>query len=95
MEAKTAMTAATVTAIGTLLGAIISGIVSLVVSSIQHNKTVAILEVKIDDLTKRVDKHNNTIERVYELERVADVHEEKIKVANHRIDDLEDAKQNK
>lgn len=89
MEAETAMTAATVTAIGTLLGAIISGIVSLVVSSIQHNKTVAVMEVKIDELSKRVDKHNNTIERVYELERVADVHEEKIKVANHRIEDLE------
>ena len=89
MEADKAMTAATVTAIGTLLGAIISGIVSLVVSSIQHNKTVAVMEVKIDELSKRVDKHNNTIERVFELERKADVHEEKLKVANHRIDDLE------
>lgn len=84
------MTPAVITAISTIIGAVISGIVSLIVSSIQHNKTIAVIEVKVDELQKRVDKHNNTIERVYELERIADVHEEKIKVANHRIDDLED-----
>jgi len=44
---------------------------------------------RIEQLEKKVEKHNNFIERVYELERVSDVHEEKIKVANHRIDDLE------
>ncbi len=45
---------------------------------------------RIEQLEKKVEKHNNFIERVYELERVTDVHEEKIKVANHRIDDLEE-----
>ena len=84
------MTPAVITAISTIIGAVISGVVSLIVSSIQHNKTIAVIEVKVDELQKRVDKHNNTIERVYELERIADVHEEKLKVANHRIDDLED-----
>lgn len=44
---------------------------------------------RIEQLEKKVEKHNNFIERVYEVERVVDVHEEKIKVANHRIDDLE------
>lgn len=84
------MTPAVITAISTIIGAVISGVVSLIVSSIQHNKTIAVIEVKVDELQKRVDKHNNTIERVYELERLTDVHEEKLKVANHRIDDLED-----
>ena len=84
------MTPAVITAISTIIGAVISGVVSLIVSSIQHNKTIAVIEVKVDELQKRVDKHNNTIERVYELERIADVHEEKLKVANHRIDDLEE-----
>lgn len=84
------MTPALITAISTIVGAVISGVVSLIVSSIQHNKTIAVIEVKVDELQKRVDKHNNTIERVYELERIADVHEEKLKVANHRIDDLEE-----
>ena len=35
--------------------------------------------------------HNSVIERVYQLERDMDVSKEKISVANHRIDDLEEA----
>ena len=40
-------------------------------------------------MSDRVDKHNNLIERTYKLEQKAAVYEEKISVANHRIDDLE------
>ncbi len=44
---------------------------------------------RLEQLEKKVDKHNNVIERMYRLEGEMEVHEEKIKVANHRIDDLE------
>ena len=44
---------------------------------------------RIEQLEKRVEKHNNLIERTYELEKAFDVHEEKLKVVNHRIEDLE------
>lgn len=44
---------------------------------------------RIEQLEKKVDKHNSIIERMYDLEAKSDVFEEKIKVANHRIDDLE------
>lgn len=37
----------------------------------------------------KLDKHNNFITRVYELERKQGIDEEKIAVANHRIEDLE------
>lgn len=37
---------------------------------------------RIEQLEKKVDKHNTIIERTFILE-------EKMKVANHRIDDLE------
>ena len=47
---------------------------------------------RIEQLEKKVDKHNNIIERVYRLEDNDALIEEKIKVANHRIDDLEKAK---
>ena len=43
---------------------------------------------RLSSLEKKVDKHNNLVERTYELEEQAAIHEEKIKVANHRIDDL-------
>ena len=45
---------------------------------------------RIEQLEKKVEKHNNVIERVYLLEKHEAVIEEEIKVANHRIDDLED-----
>ena len=44
---------------------------------------------RIDKLEEKVNKHNNLIERTYALEKRLDVDEEKIKVANHRIEDLE------
>ena len=45
---------------------------------------------RIEQLEKRVEKHNNVIERVYKLEKNEAVIEEEIKVANNRIDDLEE-----
>jgi hypothetical protein len=44
---------------------------------------------RIEQLEKKVDKHNNVIERVFKLEEHGAVIDEQIKVANHRIDDLE------
>lgn len=44
---------------------------------------------RIEQLEKRVEKHNNVIERVYKLEQADAVEEEEIKVINHRIADLE------
>lgn len=44
---------------------------------------------RIEQLEQKVEKHNKVIERVYNLEKNEAVMEEEIKVANHRIDDLE------
>ena len=55
----------------------------------KHEETINMIDYKLQELTKRVDKHNNVVERLYHVERQIGVDEEKIKVANHRIDDLE------
>ena len=77
----------------TIISACISAAVTLVVCVIsnrsQSEKTRALREYKLEELTKRVDKHNNVVERTYALEEKMSVHEEQIKVANHRIEDLE------
>ncbi len=77
----------------TIISACISAGVTLLICLItqhaQSNKDRALLEYKLGELSKRVDKHNNLIERTYELEQKTEVQDEKIKVANHRIDDLE------
>ena len=78
-----------------IISAGITGVITLVVCLInnkyQSDSTKKLIEYKIDELTKKVEKHNNVIERVYRLEQRDAVHEEQIKVANHRIDDLEKA----
>ncbi len=49
---------------------------------------------RIKELEKHVEKHNNVVERMYKLEKVVQTHielsGEQIKVANHRIADLEE-----
>lgn len=77
----------------TLLSSLATGAVGIVVCLInnhfQQAKITAIIEYRLTALENKVDKHNNLIERTYHLEEQAAVHEEKIKVANHRIEDLE------
>lgn len=70
----------------TIISACISACVTLIVCLIsnrsQQEKTRALMEYKLEELTKKVEKHNSVVERTYILE-------EKMKVANHRIEDLE------
>ena len=44
---------------------------------------------RIEQLEKKVDKHNTVIERTFRLEEAQAVMQEQIKVANHRIENLE------
>lgn len=47
-------------------------------------------EEKLNLLEKKQDKHNNLIERTYKNETDIKVLQEKVKVENHRVSDLED-----
>ena len=49
----------------------------------------AVTAEKIAELEKKMDKHNNIIERTYHLEERDTLHSEQIKVINHRLEDLE------
>ena len=72
-----------------IIVAVITGGLALlgnVISTIStHGKTM----YRIEQLEKKQDIHNKVIERVYQLEKVTEVLEERQKVANNRIDDLE------
>lgn len=83
-----------------MIEAIITGVVAIVVCMInntyqrkaadrQHSTTIELISYKLDQLTRKVELHNNAVERLYEVERKLGVDEERINVANHRIDDLE------
>ena len=67
-----------------IIVAIITGGITLVGVLLANQKTQAVMETRIDELTREVREHNNFARRV-------PVVEEQIKVINHRISDLEEA----
>lgn len=84
------------TIIAALISAAAAIIVSIVTGRAQHNKLFselrerdALQAYRLEQLEQKVDKHNNVIERTFKLEEHATVTDEKIKVANHRISNLE------
>ena len=46
-------------------------------------------QYRLEQLEKKVEIHNGVIDRVYKLEERTELQEEKLKVVNHRIGDLE------
>lgn len=76
-----------------IIVAIIGGVLGLIGalggSYFANRKTAALMDFRLKNLEDKVDRHNRLIERTYALEQKTTINEEKIKVANHRIDDLE------
>ena len=66
----------------TIFASLIGGAVTLVGVLIANGKSQVVMDQKIEELTREVRAHNNFAQRVPVLE-------EKVKVANHRIEDLE------
>jgi hypothetical protein len=69
--------------ISEIIVALMSGGVTLIGVLIANSRAQAVTETRLDELTREVREHNNFARRVPVLE-------EKIEVANHRIDDLEE-----
>ena len=66
----------------TILSAVIAGAVTLIGVQIANSRSQAVIDTKLEELTREVREHNNFARRVPILE-------EQMKVANHRIADLE------
>lgn len=69
--------------------AVITALGSFMAVYFSNRKSSALIAYRIDQLERKVDKHNNIVERTFKLEEEQAVMEEKIKVANNRIADLE------
>ena len=65
-----------------ILSALIAGTVTLIGVLIANSRNQAVTDTKLEELTREVREHNNFARRVPILE-------EQMKVANHRIADLE------
>ena len=65
-----------------IISAILAGAVTLIGVLIANGKSQAVTDTKLEELTREAREHNNFARRVPVLE-------EQMKVANHRIADLE------
>ena len=81
----TSIIVAVVTALGSFLGVFYA-------NKKTSEKTNALIGYRLEQLEKAVNKHNQVVERVYRLEERAEVTDERIRVANHRIEDIEQKK---
>ena len=72
-----------VTALISVLGSVIGTFAGVLTGS-------KLIAYRVEQLEKKVEKHNQVIDRVYKIERFDAVMEEEMKVANHRISDLEE-----
>lgn len=70
-----------------IVAALITGAITLIGVLIANSKSQAVTETKLEELTREVRAHNNFAQRIPVLE-------EKMKVADHRIADLEGKERN-
>lgn len=73
----------------TIIVAVLSLIGTLAGSFFAHRKSTALLAYRLEELEKKVDKHNQVIERTYNLEEKAALAEAEFKRVNRRLEELE------
>lgn len=73
----------------TIIVAVLALIGTLAGAYFANRKSAALIAYRLEELEQKVQAHNNLIERMYRVEERTELQEEKIHVANHRIDDLE------
>lgn len=72
------MTPEIITFISSGFSGVLAIVVCLINNRYQNSKTLALLDLRLQTLEDKVDKHNSLIERVYELEKKTEVQHEKI-----------------
>lgn len=78
------------TIISSLISAGITLIVCLLNNKAQADKTRTLIEYRLMELEKKVEKHNNLIERTYKLEEQAGLATAEFRRVNHRLEKLEE-----
>lgn len=67
----------------TIIAAVLSGVVTLIGVLIANSRSNAVMEYKIEELTREVRKHNGFAEKIPVIQR-------DIQVLNHRVSDIEE-----
>lgn len=72
-----------------ILVAIITGAFALMGTYLANRKAASLIEYRLSELEKKVDKHNNVVERTYKLEERTELQEAELKRHNERLRSLE------
>lgn len=72
-----------------IIAALITGILALIGTYLSNRKSAALVEYRLAELEKKVDKHNQIIERTYHLEEDIALIKAEDKRQNTRIEKLE------
>ena len=70
-----------------IIVACITGVVTLIGVILSNSKSRAVMEVKLDALTEKVEKHNQVLERTYKLEQDMAVAQNDIVTLYHRTEE--------
>ena len=73
----------------TIVVAVLSLAGTLIGTYLANRKSAALIAYRLEQLEQKVSKHNNLVERTYALEESVALMDERVRVANHRIADLE------
>ena len=77
---------------GIIVALITSGctLLGVAIQNKKHNDSISnLIEYRMGIIEKKQDKYNNVLERMQNIETTIKILDERQKVANHRIDDLE------
>ena len=72
-----------------IIVAVLGLVGTLVGSYLANRKSTALIAYRLEQLEQKVSKHNNLVERTYALEESVALMDERVRVANHRIANLE------
>ena len=77
------------TTIATIIVAVLSLAGTLGGAYLANKKSTALIAYRLEQLEEKVNKHNQVIERTYELEKQESIIEYEIEEIAHRVDNLE------
>ena len=76
----------------TIISSVITGVVAittcLITQGMANRKTIALIEFRLGELQKQVEKHNSVIERTYKLEEATAIQQQQINTLEKRIDSM-------
>ncbi len=73
-----------------IIVALITGVLALAGTYAANRKAAALMEYRLEQLEKKVDKHNNLVERMYAVEERTERQQDELKRQNERLRILEE-----